>query len=123
MLAPYIAAKTFLRLFALVSQAMNFLLYPMAARLAAEGDLPKLASKLKIALAGVWAVGIPAALALWFYADPVIPTLRTKIRDCYAFVVALLPAARPNHVPRLRAFLSDWVSRGLRFRGLSRLSF
>ncbi len=93
-LAPYIAAKTFLRLFALVSQAMNFLLYPMAARLAAEGDLPKLASKLKIALAGVWAVGVPAAIALWFYADPVIPTLLGhKYADAIPFVVALLPAA------------------------------
>jgi len=94
MLAPYIAAKTFLRLFALVSQAMNFLLYPMAARLAAEGDLPKLASKLKIALIGVWAVGIPAAFALWFYADPVIPTLLgRKYATAMPFVVALLPAA------------------------------
>ena len=77
-----------------VSQAMNFLLYPMAARLAAEGDLPKLANKLKIALAGVWAVGIPTAMALWFYADPAIPTL---LGDKYAaatpFVIALLPAA------------------------------
>jgi O-antigen/teichoic acid export membrane protein len=94
LLAPYIAAKTFLRLFALVSQAMNFLLYPMAARLAAEGDLPKLASKLKIALAGVWAVGIPAALALWFYADPVIPAmLGHKYVEAIPFVLALLPAA------------------------------
>lgn len=94
MLAPYIAAKTFLRLFALVSQAMNFLLYPMAARLATEGDLPKLASKLKIALFGVWAVGIPAAFALWFYADPVIPTLLgKKYATAMPFVVALLPAA------------------------------
>ncbi|MCB1060613.1 MAG: oligosaccharide flippase family protein [Calditrichaeota bacterium] len=93
-LAPYIAAKTFLRLFALVSQAMNFLLYPMAARLAAEGDLPKLASKLKIALAGVWAVGIPAALALWFYSDPVIPAmLGHKYTEAIPFVIALLPAA------------------------------
>lgn len=93
-LAPYIAAKTFLRLFALASQAMNFLLYPMAARLAAEGDLPKLASKLKFALAGVWAVGIPSAIALWFYADPVIPALLgQKYTDAIPFVVALLPAA------------------------------
>lgn len=93
-LAPYIAAKTFLRLFALASQAMNFLLYPMAARLAAEGNLPKLAEKLKIALAGVWALGIPAALGLWFYADPVIPTmLGKKYADAIPFVVLLLPAA------------------------------
>lgn len=94
LLAPYIAAKTFLRLFALVSQAMNFLLYPMAARLAAAGDLPRLASKLKIALLGVWAVGIPAALLLWAYADPVIPSLLgEKYRDAIPFVLALLPAA------------------------------
>lgn len=93
-LAPYIAAKTFLRLFALASQAMNFLLYPMAARLAAEGDLPKLASKLKFALAGVWAVGIPSAIVLWFYADPVIPwMLGQKYKDAIPFVIALLPAA------------------------------
>jgi len=93
-LAPYIAAKTFLRLFALVSQAMNFLLYPMAAKLAAAGDLPRLASKLKFALSGVWAVGIPAVLALWFYADPVIPALLGhKYADAIPFVLALLPAA------------------------------
>ncbi|MBK6766515.1 MAG: oligosaccharide flippase family protein [bacterium] len=93
-LAPYIAAKTFLRLFGLVSQAMNFLLYPMAARLAAAGDLPKLASKLKVALVGVWAVAIPAVLLLWYYADPVIPALLgSKYRDAIPFVIALLPAA------------------------------
>ncbi|MCB9365882.1 MAG: oligosaccharide flippase family protein [Calditrichaeota bacterium] len=93
-LAPYIAAKTFLRLFALVSQAMNFLLYPMAARLAAEGDLPRLASKLRLALIGVWALGIPAALVLWAYADPVIPSLLgEKYVEAIPFVLALLVPA------------------------------
>ncbi|MBK6909396.1 MAG: lipopolysaccharide biosynthesis protein [bacterium] len=94
LLAPYIAAKTFLRLFALMSQAMNFLLYPMAARLAAEGNLPKLAGKLKVALMGVWAVGVPATVALWLYADPVIPMLLgQKYADAIPFVLFLLPAA------------------------------
>lgn len=93
-LAPYIAAKTLLRLFGLVSQAMNFLLYPMAARLAAAGDLPRVSSKLKIALLGVWAIGIPAALLLWKFADPVIPSLLgSKYYEAIPYVLALLPAA------------------------------
>ncbi|MCL4305112.1 lipopolysaccharide biosynthesis protein [bacterium] len=93
-LAPYIAAKTFLRLFALVSQAMNFLLYPMAARLATEGNLPKLASKMRIALSGVWAIGIPAVLVLWWYADTIIPALLgLKYLDAIPYVLALLLSA------------------------------
>jgi O-antigen/teichoic acid export membrane protein len=93
-IAPYIAAKTFLRLFALASQAMTFLLYPMAARLAAQREYQKLLSKMKIALTGIVLLLLPACVALWFYADPLIPTLLgAKYMDSIPYVVALLPAA------------------------------
>ena len=72
-LAPYIAARALIRLYAMLAQAVNFLLLPVAAKLAAAGEFTKLRRKVRSALLSVWGILIPVNVLLFFVADEVIP--------------------------------------------------
>lgn len=72
-LAPYIAARALIRLYAMLSQAVNFLLLPVASRLAAEGEFTRLRKKVRSALLSVWGILIPLNLILFLIADDIIP--------------------------------------------------
>lgn len=74
-LAPYIAARALIRLYTMLSQAVNFLLLPVASRLAAEGEYVRLRKKVRSALLSVWAILIPLNILLFMIADEVIPAV------------------------------------------------
>ena len=74
-LAPFLAARTLLRLYTLFSQAINFLTLPVASRLGAVGHLKKLRLKvvsvLKILLISFFLINI----IVWFASPFVLPWL------------------------------------------------
>jgi O-antigen/teichoic acid export membrane protein len=74
-LAPYLAARTLLRLFTLFSQAINFVAFPVVARLAAAGKYRLLKRRLKQSLAGLLIMLIPVNLLLLLTADRIFPWL------------------------------------------------
>jgi O-antigen/teichoic acid export membrane protein len=74
-LAPYIAARALIRLYAMLSQAVNFLLLPVASKLAAAGEYGRLRKKIRSALLSVWVILIPLNVILFLLADNLIPVI------------------------------------------------
>lgn len=74
-LAPYLAARTLLKMYALFSQAINFLAFPVAARLAATGEYRKLKKRLRQSLSGLLIALIPLNILLWFACDWLFPLI------------------------------------------------
>jgi O-antigen/teichoic acid export membrane protein len=72
-LAPYIAAKTLFRVYALLSQAVNFLVIASAPRHGMEGTMDKLRTKLKGILVLMWLILIPVNVFLFFTAESLLP--------------------------------------------------
>jgi O-antigen/teichoic acid export membrane protein len=92
-LGPYVAAKTLLRVYALLSQAVNFLVVPSASRHAMEGSLDRLRKKLRGALSLIWLILIPMNVALFMTADYLLPgVLGEKYRDAVPYFQILMLA-------------------------------
>jgi O-antigen/teichoic acid export membrane protein len=72
-IAPYIAARTILRMYTLLSQAVNFLVLPSASRLHADGRVPHLRHRVKTVLRAVLLLLIPFNVILWFACPTVFP--------------------------------------------------
>jgi O-antigen/teichoic acid export membrane protein len=72
-IAPYLAARTLIRMYGLLSQSVNFLLMPVAARLSASGRMDFLRKRMKLAILLIWGVLIPFNIAIWFACDWLFP--------------------------------------------------
>jgi O-antigen/teichoic acid export membrane protein len=70
-IAPYVAARTILRIYTLVSQAVNFLVLPSASRLWADGRVLYLRQKLRSVLRTLLLLLIPFNVFVWF-ASPIL---------------------------------------------------
>jgi O-antigen/teichoic acid export membrane protein len=74
-LAPYLAARTLLKMYSLFSQAINFLAFPVAARLSARGEYRKLKTRLRQSLSALLVLLIPVNIVLWYACDSLFPWL------------------------------------------------
>jgi O-antigen/teichoic acid export membrane protein len=72
-IAPYIAARTILRVYTLLSQAVNFLVLPTASRLYADGRVLHLRRRLKTVLRALLLLLIPFNAILWFACPALFP--------------------------------------------------
>jgi O-antigen/teichoic acid export membrane protein len=72
-IAPYVAARSLLRLYGTLSLAVNFMMLPVASKLAAEGDYGRLRRKIRSALLTVWAIVLPLNIVLFLLADSLLP--------------------------------------------------
>lgn len=72
-IAPYLVARTLLRMYALFSQAVNFLVLPSASRLQASGQMPLLRRRLRQVLTYTLAGLVPVNAAMWFAAPVLFP--------------------------------------------------
>jgi O-antigen/teichoic acid export membrane protein len=72
-IAPYLAARTLVRMYSLLSQSVNFILMPVAARLSATGRMDFLRRRMRLALLLIWAALIPLNIAIWFSCDWLFP--------------------------------------------------
>jgi O-antigen/teichoic acid export membrane protein len=72
-IAPYVAARSLLRLYGMLSQAVDFLVLPVASKLAAEGDYVRLRKKIRSALLTVWAIVLPLNIVVFLIADTLLP--------------------------------------------------
>jgi O-antigen/teichoic acid export membrane protein len=72
-IAPYVAARSLLRLYGMLSQAVNFMVLPVASKLAAEGDYVRLRKKIRSALLTIWAIVLPLNMVLFLLADSLLP--------------------------------------------------
>lgn len=74
-LAPYIAARTLMRMYAIVSQAVNLVVLPVASRLAAAGEFVRLRRRLLAVLATLLLLLIPVNIIAYFASGPVFPAI------------------------------------------------
>jgi O-antigen/teichoic acid export membrane protein len=74
-IAPYLAARTLLRMYTLISQAVNFLVLPSASRLGAENRLRHLRARLRTALTYVCCGLVPLNIAAWLLSPIVFPLI------------------------------------------------
>ncbi len=72
-IAPYIAARTLLKLYSLFSQSINFILFPVASRLAAAGMYRHLKRRMRTALAVLMGGLLPANLIVFMFCDKLFP--------------------------------------------------
>lgn len=72
-IAPYIAARTILRVYTLLSQAVNFLVLPSASRLYADGRVAHLRHRLKTVLRTLLLLLIPFNIFVWFACPELFP--------------------------------------------------
>lgn len=75
LIAPYLAARTLLRMYTLFSQAVNFLVLPSASRLAATAQMPLLRRRLRQVISYLVAALVPFNLAMWFIAPWLFPLI------------------------------------------------
>lgn len=73
--APYIAARTLLRLYGLFSQAVNFFVLPKASQLCADGQIALLRQKIRTVLRIMLAVLLPLNIAMWFVSPILFPLI------------------------------------------------
>ncbi|MDD5089232.1 MAG: oligosaccharide flippase family protein [bacterium] len=71
--APYIAARTLLRLYGLFSQAVNFFVLPGASRLGAEGQIEYLRHRLRTILRMMLGILVPVNAAVWLLSPILFP--------------------------------------------------
>lgn len=74
-IAPYIAARTLLRMYGLLSQAVNFLVLPSASRLGAGGQMAVLRSRLRKILLFMMVVLLPVNIVMWLISPWFFPLL------------------------------------------------
>ncbi len=74
-LAPYIAARTLMRMYAIVSQAVNLVALPVASRLAAAGELVRLRRRLIAVLSTMLLLLIPINVIAYFASGAVFPAI------------------------------------------------
>ena len=74
-IAPYLAARTLMRLFALFSQAINFIVLPVSSRLAAAGELGKLRARLRTTIQALLLALIPLNVVLWLASPYLFPAI------------------------------------------------
>lgn len=72
-IAPYIAARTLLRMYALLSQSVNFLVVPSASRLGASGQIALLRHRLRTVLQALIIGLIPVNVVMWFLSPTLFP--------------------------------------------------
>jgi O-antigen/teichoic acid export membrane protein len=72
-IAPYLAARTLLRLYSLFSQSINFVVLPVASRLAAAGQLDRLRRRLAVTFRSLFFVLLPANAILWLWSPTLFP--------------------------------------------------
>ncbi len=72
-IAPYIAARTLLRMYALLSQSVNFLVVPSASRLGASGNIALLRRRLRSVLKWLIAALVPVNIVMWFISPWLFP--------------------------------------------------
>ncbi len=74
-LAPYVAARTLMRMYTIISQAVNLVVLPVASRLAAAGELARLRRRLLAALSTMLLLLIPINVIAYFASEPVFPAI------------------------------------------------
>jgi O-antigen/teichoic acid export membrane protein len=74
-IAPYLAARTLLRMYTLLSQAVNFLVLPSASRLAPSGQIRLLRRRLKMVLLSLDGMLLPVNVAMWFLCPMIFPAV------------------------------------------------
>ncbi|MBI5060475.1 polysaccharide biosynthesis C-terminal domain-containing protein [candidate division KSB1 bacterium] len=90
-LAPYLAARTLLKFYTLFSQAINFVAFPVAARLAAAGQFRLLKRRLRQSLGGLLVALLPVNIVIYLTADSIFPwLLGAKYLAAIPFFRALL---------------------------------
>jgi O-antigen/teichoic acid export membrane protein len=72
-IAPYIAARTILRMYTLLSQAVNFLVLPSASRLYADGRVLHLRRRLRTILRTLLLLLVPFNIFMWFACPTLFP--------------------------------------------------
>ncbi len=72
-IAPYLAARTLLRMYGLLSQSINFLVLPGASRLKAEGQVPLLRRRLRKVLLLLDGALLPVNVLVWFISPVLFP--------------------------------------------------
>jgi O-antigen/teichoic acid export membrane protein len=72
-IAPYIAARTILRMYTLLSQAVNFLVLPSASRLYADGRVLHLRHRVRTVLRTLLLLLIPFNIFMWFACPTLFP--------------------------------------------------
>jgi O-antigen/teichoic acid export membrane protein len=82
--APYLAARTMVRLYGLFSQAVNFVVLPVASRLGAAGQFKRLRRRLRFAGGTLIVALLPLSLLLWFGAPVLFPMI---LGDKYAAAI------------------------------------
>ena len=91
-LAPFLAARTLLRLYALFSQAINFLTLPVSARLHAAGHVDKLRRKVNVVIRTLLIALVPLNLIAFFASPYLLPwLLGEKYSSTVPFFLMLLP--------------------------------
>jgi O-antigen/teichoic acid export membrane protein len=74
-IAPYLAARTLLRMYGLLSQSVNFIVLPSASRLGATGQFRLLRRRLKMVLLALDGILLPGNLAMWFLCPYIFPAV------------------------------------------------
>jgi O-antigen/teichoic acid export membrane protein len=74
-IAPYIAARTLLRMYTLLSQSVNFIVLPSASRLGAKNQLLLLRKRLRTLFKYMWAFLLVFNGIMWFACPYIFPRL------------------------------------------------
>ena len=72
-IAPYIAARTLLRMYTLLSQSVNFLVLPSASRLGASNQIRLLRRRLRTVLEYLEGMLLAVNVVMWFAAPVIFP--------------------------------------------------
>ncbi|HEY3296235.1 MAG TPA: oligosaccharide flippase family protein [bacterium] len=93
-IAPYIAARTLLRMYTLLSQSVNFLVLPSASRLGASNQIKLLRKRLRMVLQYVTGFLTAANVVMWFAAPVIFPlVLGAKYIPAIPFFRVLIMAS------------------------------
>jgi O-antigen/teichoic acid export membrane protein len=75
MIAPYIAARTLLRMYTLLSQAINFLVLPHASRSMANGRIPHFRGRVRMVIKWLLLLLVPINLLIWISSPWLFPAI------------------------------------------------
>ena len=74
-IAPYIAARTLLRMYTLLSQAINFLVLPHASRSMASGQVLHLRQRVRTVIKWLLLLLVPVNVLIWVFSPWVFPAI------------------------------------------------
>jgi O-antigen/teichoic acid export membrane protein len=92
-IAPYVAARTLLRMYAIISQSVSLVVLPVSSRLSATMELAKLRHRMIAVFSTMLKLLVPINVMAWLLAGSVLPILLgAKYRSAIPFFNILLIA-------------------------------